>query len=227
MEDPHSIDRERETSRDAPDEGEDVSAEDADARVPSHGGIRMRSLRRLLAWTVGGGLAGILVVGAVLWWLGGREYRYTVARTLDAAPQDVFFALTDDAMLCRWMEGVVAIEPLGEKQNEPGAKARVVIETEDGTKFILEDEILRYEPNELLEVRLTSSMFTVTTSYRLEPQEGGSTKLEETMTARYLGPMRLFAPFAGSSIRAQLEGDLERLAALLAEASSEDATGEP
>ncbi|RMG01511.1 MAG: hypothetical protein D6741_05115 [Planctomycetota bacterium] len=215
--DAHAVDGEENSEQDSTHEASQPSSEGDDSRLETAAGVRTRSVRRILAWTVGGGLAGLIVAGAVLWWLGGREYRYTVGRTLDAAPEDVFFALTDDAMLCRWMEGVVAIEPVGDKRNEPGAKARVVIETEDGTKFFLDDEVLRYEPNQLLEVRLTSSMFTVTTLYRLEPQVNGRTKLEETMTARYLGPMRLFAPFAGSSIRRQLEGDLERLAALLAE----------
>ncbi len=159
------------------------------------------------------GIAILLVaVIALLWWLGGRTFHYRAEVLVAAAPEQVFSHLTDPALLKQWIGGLVESTPMGDGALRVGAKSREVVEA-NGRRFEMQSEVLRLEPNRLLEVSIQNDFAQTISRYQLEP-DNGRTRLTHTMQANYQGLFaRLMAPFIGRAVAVQskLDNDFNQL----------------
>ena len=160
----------------------------------------------------------VLAAVAGLYAVGGQTARYQADVEIDAAPETVFEYLTDSELLLQWLEGVTEIKPLTEGGHRVGAKARVTVREGDAA-FIMEDEVIRSDAAELLEVRITSSVFEILSTYSLEPR-GERTHLVHEMQADYKGFIRILAPLAGPEATRKMNEDFARLKRLVEEHES-------
>ncbi len=157
---------------------------------------------------------GILVAAvSLLYVVGGRTGVYRADVEIDAPPETVFTYLIDSELLLQWMDGVTEIKPLTEGEHGVGARSRVTIHEGDAA-FVMEDEVLRTQPGELLQVRLTSSAFDILSTYNLH-SHGDTTHLSQELRADYKGFVRLFAPFAAGEVSRKMDEDFERLKRLI------------
>ena len=102
-----------------------------------------------------------------------------------AAPVERVFAwLTEPELMLQWVGGLREFRPL---DPEPGAGARSeqVVEL-GGRRLDVSSELVRYEPDEAVEARLTGKGFELTTGYRLEARDAG-TSLHATVDTRLHG----------------------------------------
>ncbi|HEX4128956.1 MAG TPA: SRPBCC family protein [Pirellulales bacterium] len=169
----------------------------------------MKRLIRVLAVLLG----LLLVAMAVLWFIGGRTYGNLAQVTISAPRATVFTYLTDPAKLKHWVDGVVAIEPLTSERQTVGARSKIVVE-EHGSRFEMNDEVIRYEPSEYLEVRITSPMFGASNMYWLTDEQG-KTHVKNVMRTDYQGVARVFAPLMKGAVQQKLDADLQRLKKLV------------
>jgi uncharacterized protein YndB with AHSA1/START domain len=152
----------------------------------------------------------LFAVTALLWLLGGRTFQYRAEVLVAAAPEQVFFHLTDPALLKQWIGGLVESTPMGDSTLRVGAKSREVIE-ENGRRFEMQSEVLRLEANRLLEVSLQNDFGQTISRYQLEP-DNGRTRLTHTMHTNYKGLfVRLMAPFIGRAVQSKLDKDFNQL----------------
>ena len=159
---------------------------------------------------------GVLLGATIaLYVIGGRTAAYRADIEIDASPVTVFTYLTETDLLLQWMDGVTKIEPLTEGGHRVGARARITIQdNENATPVVMDDEVLRSEPGQQLEVRLTSSAIVATSTYDLH-SHGSSTHLSHEFRGDFSGVMRIFAPFVAGSIQQKLREDLQRLKELV------------
>jgi uncharacterized protein YndB with AHSA1/START domain len=152
----------------------------------------------------------LFAVTALLWLLGGRTFQYRAEVLVAAAPEEVFFHLTDPSSLKQWIGGLVESTPIGDSTLRVGAKSREVVE-ENGRRFEMQSEVLRFEANRLLEVSIQNDFGQTISRYQLEP-DNGRTRLTHTMQANYKGLfMRLMAPIIGRAVQSKLDGDFNQL----------------
>ncbi len=121
----------------------------------------------------------------------------------------MFKYLTEPELVKKWVGGVIDIRPISGRRNEVGAKSEIVVE-ENGSRLVMEDEVLRSTQNESLTVKLDSRMFDVRSVYSLQ-NTNGSTHLQYKMLATHKGIFRLMAPFISGQIRDKLNRDVQRL----------------
>ena len=157
-----------------------------------------------------------LLIGIVLalWFIGGRTAVYYADIEIAAAPDEVFQYLIEPDQVVKWIHGVTKIEPLTEGEHQVGGRARVTVIDDGGNEFVIEDEVLKSEPGQLLELQMTSDMFEIISSYDLHTH-GSTTHISHTMWADYKGFVRIFAPFAGGAAQQQMADDLARLKQLI------------
>ncbi len=75
----------------------------------------------------------------------------------------------------------------------------------------MQSEVLRLEPNRLLEVSVQNDFAQTINRYQLEP-DAERTRLTHTMQANYKGVIaRLMAPFIDPSVQNKLESDFNQL----------------
>jgi uncharacterized protein YndB with AHSA1/START domain len=173
-------------------------------------------------------VVGILLGAAVaLYVIGGRTAVYRADIEIDASPETVFGYLTETDLILQWMDGITKIEPLSEGEHRVGAKAEVTIEDANGIKLVMQDEVLKSEPGQLLQVSLRSSGFAAVSTYDLH-SHGQTTHLSHELQANYGGLGRLFAPFFAGSATGKMNDDLSRLKELIERRPEEqDVTPEP
>lgn len=159
-------------------------------------------------------VVGVLLGACIaLFLIGGRTVVYRAEIEIAAPTATVFNHLTDTELLLQWMEGVTKIEPLTEGGHRVGGKARVTIH-ENENEFVMEDEVLKSEPGELLQVRLTCPVFAATSTYDMH-SHGSVTHVSHELRSDYRGLFRLVAPFTVGSGERHMAGDLARLKQLI------------
>jgi uncharacterized protein YndB with AHSA1/START domain len=155
----------------------------------------------------------VAVIG-LLWLLGRRTFQYRAEILVAAAPEQVFFHLTDPALLKQWIGGLVESAPMGDSTLRVGAKSREIIEV-NGRRFEMQSEVLQLEANRLLEVSLQNDFGHTISRYQLEP-DNGRTRLTHMMQTNYKGLFaRLMAPFIGRAVQTKLDGDFNQLKQLV------------
>lgn len=152
----------------------------------------------------------LVIVIAGLWAIGGRRYEYEFELSVNAPPERIYPYLTDPQLLPKWISGLVESKPVTKDGLHVGARSIETVE-ENARRITMESEVTRYEPNRVLESRLTNEMMDVLVIYELQP-DGNGTRLRHKMSANYKGFfIRVIAPLIGGSVRSKLEGDLNRL----------------
>lgn len=157
------------------------------------------------------GIAILLFAAIVLLWLlGGRTFQHRAEVLVAVPPDQVFSYLTDPGLLRQWIGGLVESVPMGDATLRVGAKAREVVE-EKGRRFEMQSEVLRLEPNQMLEVSLQNDFARIISRYQLQP-ENGQTRLTHTMQSNYQGLLaRLFGPFMSLAVQSKLDRDFQQL----------------
>ncbi len=152
----------------------------------------------------------LLAVTVLLWLLGGRTFHHRAEVLVAAPPEQVFVHLTDPALLKQWIGGLVESVPMGDGTMRVGAKSREILEV-NGRRFEMQSEVLRLEPNRMLEVRIQNDFGQTISRYQLEP-DNGRTRLTQTMQTNNKGLLaRLVAPFIGGAVQSKLDGDFKQL----------------
>jgi uncharacterized protein YndB with AHSA1/START domain len=131
-----------------------------------------------------------------------------------APPGDVFPWLADSGRRCRWMGALVESEPLTDGPPEQGSRYRDVFE-DHGQRIELEAELAKVDAPHGIVVQLAADAFEATIFQRLEEEDGG-TRLTAVIETTYTGlAARLLSGFVTRHAQKQLEGDLDRLKALV------------
>lgn len=142
------------------------------------------------------------------------EVNLTIARP----PEAVFALLSDYDQNVRWQEGVLRSQRVGGATPAPGVTVRYVrrlagreVETEAVMEVVDAPSRLR--------IRSDNRLFSYTGGYDLAPVGEGATAVRyagEISTSRLLGPV---GKLVAGAFQQQMEGDLQRLKALLEGAS--------
>lgn len=150
-----------------------------------------------------------LVMLGLIWLLGGRTYS-SFADAQTAAPADQVFAfLIQPELRKEWIAGVEDITRLTDFDAAIGTQHQVRGRFVSGDDVYLE-EVIEFEPNQLLQVQGESPTMTWTTTYALEP-DGGGTRIHRRTQTQYHGLPRFLTLFTGDSWGRYLEGDLAAL----------------
>lgn len=134
--------------------------------------------------------------------------------------EEVFSYVDDDAKLRLWIDGILESSP-APRPPVPGATFRQVVDVR-GKRMELHGELLRYEPNRELAVRLKSSLCDMDVTYRFEPL-ASSTRVRYVCDAWYhRWYFRLLGPLLKRAAQQKLEKDFNKLKRLVegAEASA-------
>ena len=84
-----------------------------------------------------------------------------------------------------------------------------------GKTIELDDEVIRYEENELLSVKANNRTMTLVSIYRLKPTEEGNTYLTMVVKKSHQGIGKFMAPFMSSSLQEKITSDAQRLKSLV------------
>lgn len=164
----------------------------------------------------------VLLVGglAVLWAIGGSEIEFVAKQKIKASDKEVFEVLIDADSVDKWVTGVTNVEEVGDvKESRVGAKSKVTIEIE-GNKFIIEDEVTKFQKNREFELKMDSEVFNSTNHFMLAPnfdntEDGEVTEVTQTYRVKFTGLTRIFVPFMKSTMEQQITSDLGKLKQLI------------
>lgn len=133
---------------------------------------------------------------------------------IDRPAAVVFDLLLDSDQRRRWEEGLLEAESLTDDAMGVGHQFRDTYEARGGT-ISLRGEIMAYEPNRHVEVKLfTDGGFQTITTYDLEESEG-RTLLRYRSKSHYYHPLaRLLSPIVTRIAQKKLREDFARLKAL-------------
>jgi uncharacterized protein YndB with AHSA1/START domain len=169
-------------------------------------------MNSFLKFSIGLGVF-VLTAAAALYILGSERGTHSTSLIIDASPATVFTYLTDTEQLKKWVDGLVDIEPLGDKTREVGAKSRVTSNS-NGREVEAEEEVIRYEPNELYSVQSTNQFRVQTSRFELEPKDD-QTKLTYRVLVANRGLGKFLSVFDQTPIQENMESDARRLKELI------------
>ncbi len=138
-----------------------------------------------------------------------NEHTIEIARP----PAAVFPYLTEPERLKRWVGGLTTFEPVDGEGAHVGARSRQVMVVR-GKEWKLDGELTALEPDRLVQARMVGKGFAATTSYLLEPVEGGS-RLTATVESEFMLVGRLLGGLVSREAQKKLRADLARLEALV------------
>jgi uncharacterized protein YndB with AHSA1/START domain len=137
-------------------------------------------------------------------------YQQVLTAVVPAESDEVFRYLTDPDLLPRWIDGLRESRPVGDGVTRVGARSIEVVEAR-GKMVEMTSEVTVLDPGRALGVRITYPGAGDTDMvYELTPVARG-TELRLTVTPRYRGVARLVVRLMQSSMRKQLQGNLDRL----------------
>ena len=129
---------------------------------------------------------------------------------IDAPACEVFRHLTTPNLLTGWIGGLVSYRPIGGGSDlRLGARSREKAVSGD-REVDVESEIMGFEPDRSLNVRIDSSGFHVLADFHLFESDG-RTVVRESVQFEYKKWHRLFAPITNRSVQRKIEKDLKRL----------------
>ena len=114
---------------------------------------------------------------------------------------------------------------MGDLANDVGARSRVIVES-NGRTVETEDEIIRYEANELFSVQSTADFRIKTSIFQLEPKDDDKTKLTYKLWVSNRGFGKLLGPFIQTADQEKIEIDARRLKDLIERQSISSALGD-
>jgi uncharacterized protein YndB with AHSA1/START domain len=133
---------------------------------------------------------------------------------IDRPPSEVFPYLAASDQRLRWMEKLVSSQQLTEDAPGLGTRFHDVFE-DHGQRVELDAEIVDWQPDERLAIRLRSKVVHATSTQELEEYDGG-TRLTAALESEYKSfAARLAAAVVTRHAQSQLEKDLETLKRLV------------
>ena len=130
-------------------------------------------------------------------------------------PVEVFPWLLEEDRVPRWTGGLESYRLSGEGPVREGSRVRQVVEV-SGRRIDVELEVTRHAPPHAAESRFSTNGIDVVSTYRLEPDAGG-TRLTQSLEAKptsFSG--RLLLPVVQPHLERKVTEDLGRLRELLA-----------
>lgn len=172
-------------------------------------------MRRRLIWC---GMAGAAVLGIVVTLLAFRADRVEsrAQSTIDAVPFEVWPFLVDPDVRRDWMDGVTNAARMTGVPGQRGSSMMMNLKVDQFTMNVFEDVVAADYPSRL-ETRTTDNLGTlsVETTYTLT-FEDDRTVVSVVQTRDLSGTWAVwFAPFIQTRADAQLQGNLDRLKALV------------
>jgi uncharacterized protein YndB with AHSA1/START domain len=129
---------------------------------------------------------------------------------IEAPAADVYRYLTTPRLLSEWIGGLLSHTPLG-GAGELRLGARGWDKARDGGSDVeLESEVVAFEPDRSLNVRIESKGFKVMTDFHLF-ESAGRTTVRQSVRLSYKRWHKMFAPITGRSVQKRIDGDLARL----------------
>lgn len=169
-------------------------------------------MNSFLKFTLGVGVV-VLVAAVALYIIGSERGRHSTSLMIDATPATVFAYLTNAEHSKKWIDGLVDVEPMGELTNQVGAKFRVT-SMSNGREVESEEQIIRFQPDELYSVQSTNEFRVQTSRYELEPKDN-QTKLTYRVVVANRGLGKFLGVFDRTPIQEIIESDARRLKELI------------
>lgn len=136
-----------------------------------------------------------------------RQVSYSLVTAL--APQRVWDCLVDPANASRWVEGACEASRLDQGNLGRGSSLRFELEGRP-----CEVTISYWEPGKCFTFRMLRGPWRTSTSFRLEPEKGG-TRLFLERSVDATGPWKLLLPFRVRRERIQVRRNLAQFGAIL------------
>jgi uncharacterized protein YndB with AHSA1/START domain len=132
---------------------------------------------------------------------------------IDRRPQDVFAYVSDHTNAPRWQRGLLEVRRTTADPIGVGTRYAVV-RTFMGRKLTLSSEFVRYEPNTLVAFKWSGTV-PGQASYVVEPAGMERAKLTSRVEMRAAGIFRLAEPLMASSLKGDIEANLNTLKGML------------
>jgi len=136
---------------------------------------------------------------------------FTVDQFIEAAPETVWFHLSDPTKMAAWMPGVSEFKT---GDGGPVAAGSRLMFTARGSER--RSTVTEFEPGRAMTLQSTQNRFTATYRYTIEPA-GDGTRVRLAVDCRAEGPIAILSPLIRFLIRRADSGQLRHLrAAVLA-----------
>lgn len=137
------------------------------------------------------------------------EYRIVINRPVDT----VFAYVANLENLKQWQSGLIESKQVTPGPTEVGSKVAVVRQLL-GQKLEGVAEVVAFEPNRVVSVRVTAGPMSVTASNTFEAL-GNTTRLTSVGELDMEGLLKLAGPLAAGGVKKQMEENLENLKKIL------------
>lgn len=157
-------------------------------------------------------MLGALGVAAV-WILGGKQREYSTGLEIKAAPESVFYLLTNPDAQKKWSSGLEVVGQYTSAENSSvgeTVKTARVVKDAAGNQTTFEDQVIRFEQNKSLSVQSVNSSGVMTSIYQLEAKDG-QTYLTYRVKQDHTGLGRFWAPLVEDNTQLKIDGDIRKL----------------
>ena len=134
-----------------------------------------------------------------LWFLGGKKQEYSTVVSINASIDQVYPYLTEPERMKKWKSELVEIRLLQDGPVELGSKSVSTLQF-NGTTKVFNDEVIRFQENEVFTVRSQAPDVIFSSIFKLE-NESGKTGLSYQVKLTNRGLNRLMAPLQDSDLR--------------------------
>jgi uncharacterized protein YndB with AHSA1/START domain len=167
-------------------------------------------------WYVAGALLAVVILAVVgLLVLARGESRLDASVDVARPPDVVFTWISEPQHIQKWLGWLVEIRPLTPESDRAGARQVWVMEDRNNNNQRMEihTEYVAYQPPNALTASLrVPEGFSGTVEYRLEPLDGGRTRLHYVGSYQFDHWLaKLLEPVITRSAQQKLEEDLARL----------------
>jgi len=165
-------------------------------------------------------LFSLIVLGVVaggLWIMGGKKDEFSTELMIDAQPQQIFPYLTEPAKLKQWFDGLESVENYQPAKADIPSKYTLttrVTTNQNGKRTTHQDQVIRYELDNLLTVQSRNANEVITWIYELEPDKE-KTRFRCRVKTEHLAIGRFLAPMQKTTLESKIESDARRLKELI------------
>lgn len=147
---------------------------------------------------------------------------------IDAPAGVIFPWITDGDKVSQWVSNLVSDEAIEEKEGHVGSRFRQMF-SENGREFEMEGEVLRWEQDRLVAVRMTCSMFDMELCMTIDPIADGRHQITQDGHIHMKGLLKIVGLLFGWMMKKkackQGQDDLNTLKRLCEEDAAAGAPG--
>jgi hypothetical protein len=148
----------------------------------------------------------LVVTLVVLWYLGGTKSVYDARVTVNAPPEKIFALLVDADSRKKWESNLIESKLITDSPVQAGSRFTSTFES-DKNLIDSTDEILLFEPNEVVSIRHTQPAMVSTSIFKLS-QTGEQTSLVYTVKELRIGWHRITGPMKKSSTQSRIDKEI-------------------